>query len=66
MAKLFVAHGVEKLRLTGGEPLLRKNIEDLVGMLAELRTPSGQRLDLTLTTNGSLLAKKRARSRTPA
>jgi len=58
LARLFVAHGVEKIRLTGGEPLLRKNIERLVGMLAELRTPSGQPLDLTLTTNGSLLAKK--------
>ncbi|SHG43632.1 GTP 3',8-cyclase MoaA [Massilia sp. CF038] len=58
MARLFVAHGVEKIRLTGGEPLLRKNLENLIGMLSELRTPSGQPLDLTLTTNGSLLAKK--------
>lgn len=58
LARLFVEHGVEKIRLTGGEPLLRKNIERLVGMLAALRTPSGNRLDLTLTTNGSLLAKK--------
>jgi len=58
IAGLFVAHGVEKIRLTGGEPLLRKNVEDLVAMLAELRTPGGQRLDLTLTTNGSLLARK--------
>ena len=58
LARLFVAHGVEKIRLTGGEPLLRKNIERLVAMLAELRTPAGRPLDLTLTTNGSLLAKK--------
>jgi cyclic pyranopterin phosphate synthase len=58
IASLFVAHGVEKLRLTGGEPLLRKNIEKLIGMLSALRTPSGAPLDLTLTTNGSLLAKK--------
>ena len=58
IARLFVAHGVEKIRLTGGEPLLRKNIEKLIAMLAELRTPSGQPLDLTLTTNGSLLARK--------
>ena len=58
IAALFVAHGVEKLRLTGGEPLLRKNLERLIGMLAALRTPSGKPLDLTLTTNGSLLAKK--------
>ncbi|WP_426104754.1 GTP 3',8-cyclase MoaA [Massilia sp. TSP1-1-2] len=58
VAALFVAHGVEKLRLTGGEPLLRKNVEKLIGMLSALRTPSGAPLDLTLTTNGSLLAKK--------
>ncbi|MCS0606965.1 GTP 3',8-cyclase MoaA [Massilia solisilvae] len=58
VARLFVEHGVEKLRLTGGEPLLRKDIERLVGMLRDLRTPSGRPLDLTLTTNGSLLARK--------
>ncbi|MGN6704086.1 MAG: GTP 3',8-cyclase MoaA, partial [Burkholderiaceae bacterium] len=58
LATLFVAHGVEKIRLTGGEPLLRKNIEKLIELLAALRTPSGKPLDLTLTTNGSLLAKK--------
>ena len=49
----FVASGVEKIRLTGGEPLLRKDVERLVAMLAEL--PG---LDLTLTTNGSLLPQK--------
>jgi cyclic pyranopterin phosphate synthase len=58
VARLFVEHGVEKLRLTGGEPLLRKDIERLVAMLRALRTPSGRPLDLTLTTNGSLLARK--------
>ena len=58
LARIFVAHGVEKLRLTGGEPLLRKDIERLIGMLSALRTPDGKDLDLTLTTNGSLLAKK--------
>ena len=57
-ARLFVAHGVRKIRLTGGEPLLRKNLEVLIGMLAELRTPEGEPLDLTLTTNGSVLARK--------
>ncbi len=57
-ARLFVAHGVRKIRLTGGEPLLRKNIEVLIEQLATLRTPDGQPLDLTLTTNGSLLARK--------
>ncbi|MFC3107990.1 GTP 3',8-cyclase MoaA [Undibacterium arcticum] len=58
LAGIFVAHGVEKIRLTGGEPLLRKNIEKLVAMLRALKTPDGRDLDLTLTTNGSLLAKK--------
>ncbi len=58
LTRQFVAQGVHKLRLTGGEPLLRKNIEVLVAQLAALRTPDGQPLDLTLTTNGSLLAKK--------
>ena len=58
LARLFIAHGVEKIRLTGGEPLLRKNIERLVGMLAELKTVHGRPLDLTLTTNASLLAQK--------
>jgi cyclic pyranopterin phosphate synthase len=58
VASLFVAHGVEKIRLTGGEPLLRKNLENLVAMLRTLKTPDGRNLDLTLTTNGSLLARK--------
>ena len=58
IAKLFVAHGVEKIRLTGGEPLLRKHIEKLIEMLASITTQSGKPLDLTLTTNGSLLARK--------
>jgi cyclic pyranopterin phosphate synthase len=58
VARAFVAHGVQKIRLTGGEPLLRKNIEILIEQLAALRTPDGLPLDLTLTTNGSLLKKK--------
>ena len=58
LARLFVAHGVVKLRLTGGEPLLRKGLEALVQQLAALRTPTGEALDITLTTNGSLLARK--------
>ncbi len=57
-ARLFVAHGVVKLRLTGGEPLLRRHLEVLVQQLAALRTPTGDELDITLTTNGSLLARK--------
>jgi cyclic pyranopterin phosphate synthase len=60
IATQFVAHGVEKIRLTGGEPLLRKNLEVLVAQLAALRTPQGKPLDLTLTTNGALLARKAA------
>ncbi|MDB5789537.1 GTP 3',8-cyclase MoaA [Caballeronia mineralivorans] len=58
LARLFVAHGVEKIRLTGGEPLLRKNIEFLIERLVLLRTPGGRPLDITLTTNGSILARK--------
>ena len=57
-ASVFVDLGVRKIRLTGGEPLLRKNLERLVGMLAGLPTPDGQPIDLTLTTNASLLARK--------
>jgi cyclic pyranopterin phosphate synthase len=58
IATVFAGRGVRKIRLTGGEPLLRKNIEILIEQLAALRTPDGQPLDLTLTTNGSLLARK--------
>ena len=58
LARLFMAHGVQKIRLTGGEPLLRKNLETLVSQLAQLRTVDGAPPDLTLTTNGSLLRRK--------
>lgn len=58
LARVFMSHGVRKIRLTGGEPLLRKNIDVLIEQLAALRTQDGEKLDLTLTTNGSLLAKK--------
>ena len=54
-ARIFHGLGVRKIRLTGGEPLLRRNIEHLIEMLAEIPD-----LELTLTTNGSLLAKKAA------
>ncbi|MES2091805.1 MAG: GTP 3',8-cyclase MoaA [Pseudomonadota bacterium] len=57
-ARLFLGLGVRKLRLTGGEPLLRKNLEVLVQQLAQLRTLDGQAPELTLTTNGSVLARK--------
>ena len=58
IARLFVAHGVAKLRLTGGEPLLRKGLEALIAQLSALRTPGGEPLDITLTTNGTLLGRK--------
>ena len=58
IARQCVAHGVQKIRLTGGEPLLRKNLELLIAQLATLRTTEGAPLDITLTTNGSLLARK--------
>jgi cyclic pyranopterin phosphate synthase len=53
LARVFAAHGVEKIRLTGGEPLVRRDLESLVVMLARI-----DGLDLTLTTNGSLLSRK--------
>ena len=52
LARIFVGLGVSKLRLTGGEPLVRRNLDRLVAMLAELPA------EVTLTTNGSLLAKQ--------
>lgn len=58
LARIFIAHGVRKIRLTGGEPLLRRDLESLIAKLASLRTADGQALDLTLTTNGTLLARK--------
>jgi cyclic pyranopterin phosphate synthase len=56
IARISAAHGVEKIRLTGGEPLLRKGLPTLIGMLGELRTVAGRPLDIALTTNGSALA----------
>lgn len=58
VARMAMTLGVRKLRLTGGEPLLRKDIERLIAKLAELRTLDGQPPELTLTTNGSLLKRK--------
>jgi cyclic pyranopterin phosphate synthase len=54
LTRIFIANGVEKVRITGGEPLVRRDVEKLVAMIASL---DGLR-DLTLTTNGSLLARK--------
>jgi len=58
LARIAATNGVQKLRLTGGEPLLRRGIEELIAQLAALRTPEGKPLDLALTTNGSALAVK--------
>lgn len=58
LARIAVGLGVTKLRLTGGEPLLRRGIETLVQQLAQLRTPEGRAPDLALTTNGSALPVK--------
>jgi cyclic pyranopterin phosphate synthase len=57
VARVFVDLGVEKLRLTGGEPLVRRDLPVLVRLLAAVRRPDGEPLDLTLTTNGSALRK---------
>ena len=57
VARAFVELGVEKLRITGGEPLVRRDLPVLISMLAALRRPDGGELDLTLTTNGSALRK---------
>jgi cyclic pyranopterin phosphate synthase len=55
LAQAFVGLGVEKLRITGGEPLVRRDLPDLIAMLAAIRRPDGGEIDLTLTTNGSAL-----------
>ena len=55
LARIFLPHGVQKIRLTGGEPLVRKDLHLLVKMLSDIPN-----LDLTLTTNGSLLEKQAA------
>jgi cyclic pyranopterin phosphate synthase len=57
LIRVFVSLGIEKVRLTGGEPLLRAGLLELIQELAQLRTPSGEPLDLALTTNGHLLDK---------
>jgi cyclic pyranopterin phosphate synthase len=56
MTRVFVSLGIEKVRLTGGEPLLRKGIVEFVHELSALRTLSGNSLDIAITTNGHLLA----------
>ena len=69
ISEIFVSLGIEKIRLTGGEPLLRKNIEILLEKLARLRADEDPKskiqnpklLDIALTTNGFLLDEKRAK-----
>src|SRR5882672_5277867 len=56
MARVLVALGIQKIRITGGEPLLRKGVVEFVRDLAKLRTTCGEELDIALTTNGHLLA----------
>ena len=57
LARIFAAHGAKKIRLTGGEPLLRKDVELLVEMLAQIPD-----IELTLTTNGALLSRQKAQT----
>ncbi|MGA2355188.1 MAG: GTP 3',8-cyclase MoaA [Terriglobales bacterium] len=57
MARLLVGLGITKIRLTGGEPLLRKGIVEFVRDLAKLRTEQGKKPEIALTTNGHLLAE---------
>ena len=58
LAAIFIRLGVQKVRLTGGEPLLRRGIERLVAMLARLNTNEGKPLEVALTTNGVVLEQK--------
>src|SRR6201998_671884 len=60
LVRIFVELGIEKVRLTGGEPLLRKGLLDLVRELTALRNGSGKRLDIAITTNGHLLENNAA------
>src|SRR5499425_2547465 len=56
MARIFAGLGIKKIRITGGEPLLRRGVVDFISELSQLRSADGQRLDLAMTTNGHLLA----------
>jgi len=57
MARIFVGLGITKVRLTGGEPLLRRGIVEMVSELGYMRTVDGDPLDIAITTNGHLLAE---------
>ena len=58
LARVFIRFGVKKIRLTGGEPLLRHGVEQLIEKLARLQTVTGEPVEVALTTNGALLALK--------
>jgi cyclic pyranopterin phosphate synthase len=58
LARVFIPLGVQKIRLTGGEPLLRRGIESLIESLASLRGADGRPIEIALTTNALLLSKK--------
>jgi len=58
VAGVFAGLGVRTVRITGGEPLVRRNVEHLVELLSAIETPAGDPLELALTTNGSLLVQK--------
>jgi len=55
MVRILISLGIEKVRITGGEPLLRRGLVDFVREVSELRTPGGRKLDVAITTNGHLL-----------
>src|SRR5499425_1258910 len=57
MVRVMVSLGIEKIRITGGEPLLRRGVVDFVREISKLRTGSGSNLDIAITTNGHLLAE---------
>ena len=57
LVRIFIGYGIEKVRLTGGEPFLRKHIEDLISSLNALKTKAGKPLDVAMTTNATLLAR---------
>jgi GTP 3',8-cyclase len=57
MVRVLVSLGIEKVRITGGEPLLRSGVVEFVQQLSSIRTPAGEVLDLAITTNGHLLEK---------
>ena len=57
MARVLAGLGIKKVRITGGEPLLRKGVVDFVRDLAKLRSLDGEPLDIAMTTNGHLLAE---------